>query len=64
MGGAPVMPDMHFQNALGAKTEMKLANYYVSPWFGEARLARVGICLCSVFIVIMFAAAVVGGGIK
>ncbi|MFZ0182288.1 MAG: proton-conducting transporter membrane subunit [Methanoregula sp.] len=63
MGGVPATPDMHFQNALGAKTEMKLANYYVSPWFGEARLARVGICLCSVFIVIMFAAAVVGGGI-
>ena len=42
---------------------MKLANYYISPWFGEVRLARAGVCLCSVFIVIMFAAALVGGGI-
>jgi ech hydrogenase subunit A len=63
MGGVPATPDMHFQNALGARTEMKLANYYISPWFGEVRLARAGVCLCSVFIVIMFAAALVGGGI-
>jgi ech hydrogenase subunit A len=63
MGGVPATHDMHFQNALGAKTEMKLANYYVNPWFGEAKLAMTGVCLCSVFIVIMFAAAVLGGGI-
>jgi hypothetical protein len=63
MGGVPATPDMHFQNALGARTEMKLANYYISPWFGEVRLRRAGVCLCSVFIVIMFTAALVGGGI-
>ena len=62
MGGVETARDMHFQNALGARTEMKLANYYISPWFGEARLATTGICLCSVFIVIMFAFAFVGGG--
>ena len=62
MGGVETAHDMHFQNALGARTEMKLANYYISPWFGEARLATTGICLCSVFIVIMFALAFVGGG--
>jgi len=62
MGGVATTPDMHFQNALGAKTEMKLANYYVGPWFGEPRLARAGVWLCTAFIVIMFAAAVVGGG--
>ena len=39
MGGVPTTPDMHFPSALGVQTEMKLANYYVSPWFGEARLA-------------------------
>ena len=62
MGGVETARDMHFQNALGKQTEMKLANYYISPWFGEARLATTGICLCSVFIVIMFAFAFVGGG--
>ena len=62
LGGVPATHDMHFQNALGAKTEMKLANYYVSPWFGEAKLAMTGVCLCSIFIVLMFAAAVTGGG--
>jgi len=62
MGGVETARDMHFQNALGARTEMKLANYYVSPWFGEAKLATTGVCLCSILIVIMFAAAVTGGG--
>jgi len=62
MGGVETTHDMHFQNALGARTEMKLANYYVGPWFGEARLATTGVCLCSVLIVLMFAAAVTGGG--
>ena len=62
MGGVETSHDMHFQNALGARTEMKLANYYVGSWFGEAKLAMTGICLCSAFIMIMFAAAVLGGG--
>jgi len=63
MGGVVTTPDMHFSSSLGVRTEMKLANYYISPWFGEVRLGRAGVCLCSVFIVIMFAAALVGGGI-
>jgi ech hydrogenase subunit A len=63
MGGVATSHDMHFQNSLGAKTEMKLSNYYVGSWFGEARLRTAGICLCSIFIVAMFAAAVTGGGL-
>ena len=63
MGGVVTTSDMHFASSLGVRTEMKLANYYISPWFGEVRLGRAGVCLCSVFIVIMFAAALVGGGI-
>ncbi len=62
MGGVATTPDMHFASSLGVQTEMKLANYYVGPWFGEPRLARAGVWLCTAFIVIMFAAAVVGGG--
>ncbi|MFZ0005036.1 MAG: proton-conducting transporter membrane subunit [Methanoregula sp.] len=62
MGGVATTHDMHFQNSLGAKTEMKLSNYYVGSWFGEARLRTTGICICSIFIVAMFAAAVTGGG--
>ena len=62
MGGVATTHDMHFQNSLGAKTEMKLSNYYVGSWFGEARLCTTGICICSIFIVAMFAAAVTGGG--
>ena len=63
MGGVATTHDMHFQNSLGKETPMKLSNYYVSSWFGEARLRTTGICLCSIFIVVMFAAAVTGGGI-
>lgn len=61
MGGIVTTRDMHFQSSLGVKTEMRLSNYYVSSWFGEAKLAMAGICLGAVFIVIMFTAAVTGG---
>ncbi|MFA5332432.1 MAG: proton-conducting transporter membrane subunit [Methanoregula sp.] len=61
MGGIPTTPDMHFQTALGAQAEVKLANYYLSPWFGEARLKRTGIYLCSGIIVLMFAATLATG---
>jgi len=63
MGGVVTTTDMHFRSSLGVQTEMKLANYYVDSWFGEVRLAKAGAYLCTVFIVIMFAAAVIGGGL-
>ena len=63
MGGIATTHDRHFQNALGANTEMKLANYYVGSWFGEGRLRMIGVCLCTVIIAIMFVAAAAGGGV-
>jgi ech hydrogenase subunit A len=61
MGGAVTTPDMHFTNALGAPTEVKLGNYYLGGWFGEARLRSTGICVCGVFIVVMFVTALASG---
>ena len=40
MGGVVTTSDMHFASSLGVRTEMKLSNYYISPWFGEVRLGR------------------------
>ncbi|HNX16799.1 MAG TPA: proton-conducting transporter membrane subunit [Methanoregula sp.] len=60
-GGIIMTPDMHFTNALGQKTGMKLGNYYLNAWFGEARLLTVGIYTCGVFIAVMFVTALAWG---
>ena len=38
MGGRTTNPDMSFSGAIGLKREMKLSNYYINSWFGEAKL--------------------------
>ena len=49
MGRVVTMSDTAFCKFTGVRTEMKLANYSISPWFGEVRLGRAGASL-SVFI--------------
>jgi ech hydrogenase subunit A len=61
MGGVVTAPDMHFENALGAKTPLSLGNYYLGGWFGETKLRTAGIYVCVVFIAVMFVTALAGG---
>jgi ech hydrogenase subunit A len=61
MGGVVTAPDMHFENALGAKTPLSLGNYYLGGWFGETKLRTAGIYVCGVFIAVMFVTALAGG---
>lgn len=60
-GGMTISPDMHFTNALGQKAGLKLGNYYLSAWFGEARLLTTGIYTSGVLIAVMFVTALAWG---
>ena len=61
MGGMTTNADMSFYGAIGLKREMKLSNYYISPWFGEVKLQTLGIYICTGLIGIMFVTAAYAG---
>jgi ech hydrogenase subunit A len=61
MGGMTTNADMSFYGAIGLKREMKLSNYYMSPWFGEVKLQTLGIYICTGLIGIMFVTAAYAG---
>ncbi len=47
----------HINGAIGLKRDLKLSNYYITPWFGEVKLQTLGIYLCTGLIGIMFVTA-------
>jgi ech hydrogenase subunit A len=61
MGGMTTNADMSFYGAIGLKREMKLSNYYISPWFGDVKLQTIGIYICTGLIGIMFVTAAYAG---
>jgi len=61
MGGMTTNADMSYYGAIGLKREMKLSNYYISPWFGEVKLQTLGIYICTGLIGIMFVMAAYAG---
>ena len=61
MGGMTTNADMSFYGAIGLKRDMKLSNYYISPWFGEVKLQTLGIYICTGLIGIMFVTAAYAG---
>jgi ech hydrogenase subunit A len=61
MGGMTTNADMSYTGAINVKREMKLSNYYLNSWFGEIKLRRIGIYLCTGLIGIMFIMAVYAG---
>ncbi|NMA89100.1 MAG: NADH-quinone oxidoreductase subunit L [Methanoculleus bourgensis] len=50
MGGRPATPDLHFAGSLGMTREAQTRNYYLTDYFGEARLFRPGAVVCIVLI--------------
>jgi ech hydrogenase subunit A len=50
MGGRPATPDLHFAGSLGMTREATTQNYYLTEYFGEARLFRPGAAVCIVLI--------------
>jgi ech hydrogenase subunit A len=56
MGGRTTTQDLRFSGSLGVQKKAVLSNYYLTRYFGEARLRPVGIWLCSALIGIMFLA--------
>ncbi len=50
MGGRPTTPDLHFAGSLGVTREVQTQNYYLTRYFGEARLFWPGAVVCIVLI--------------
>jgi len=61
MGGRTTTPDMHFSGSLGMQRQMELSNYYLDSWFGEAKLRKIGIGLCTAILAVMFLAVALRG---
>ncbi|HVN73976.1 MAG TPA: proton-conducting transporter membrane subunit [Methanoregula sp.] len=61
MGGRTTTPDMHFSGSLGMQRQMELSNYYLDSWFGEAKLKKIGIGLCTAILAVMFIAVALRG---
>ena len=61
MGGRTTTPDMHFSGSLGMQRQMELSNYYLDSWFGEAKLKKIGIGLCTAILAVMFLAVALRG---
>uniref|UniRef100_UPI0032C005EA NADH-quinone oxidoreductase subunit 5 family protein n=1 Tax=Methanoculleus sp. 7T TaxID=2937282 RepID=UPI0032C005EA len=51
MGGRPATPDLHFAGSLGLTREAQTQNYYLTDYFGEARLFRPGAVVCIALII-------------
>ncbi len=63
MGGMTTNADLSYNGAIGLKRDLKLSNYYITPWFGEVKLQNLGIYLCTGLIGIMFLSAAYMGAI-
>ena len=57
MGGRPATADLHFAGSLGMTREAQTRNYYLTDYFGEARLFRPGAAICIVLILVSWALA-------
>jgi len=52
MGGRPATADRHFAGSLGLTREAQTRNYYLNDYFGEAKLFRPGLAVCTALIII------------
>jgi len=61
MSGRPATADLRFAGSLGMTREAQTRNYYLTDYFGEARLFRPGAVVCTVLILASWILA--GGGL-
>ncbi len=61
MSGMTTNADLSYYGAIGLKRDLKLSNYYITPWFGEVKLQTLGIYFCTGLIGIMFVTAAYAG---
>lgn len=52
MGGRPATPELQFAGSLGITREVQTRNYYLTNYFGEARLFRPGAVICIALIIV------------
>lgn len=62
MGGMTTSPGMVFTGAIGIPRTVSLGNYYLEPYFGEARLMKGGTYLSIALIVVLVATGLALGG--
>jgi ech hydrogenase subunit A len=61
MGGRTTTQDLRFSGSLGVQKKAIMSNYYLIPYFGEAKLRPLGVWICSALIGIMLIATVLRG---
>lgn len=61
MGGMTTTTRMHFTGAIGIDREVTLGNYYLENYFGESKMSKIGVPLCIILLVVMFAGVAVTG---
>ncbi|MDI6867579.1 MAG: proton-conducting transporter membrane subunit [Methanoculleus sp.] len=52
MGGRPATPGRQFVGSLGITREAQTRNYYLNDYFGEAKLFRPGLAVCTALIIV------------
>jgi ech hydrogenase subunit A len=57
MSGRTTTPDMHFAGSLGISREMTTKSYYLTDYFGEARLLPLGTYVCTGLILVSWVLA-------
>ena len=57
MGGRPATPELQFAGSLGMTREAQTQNYYLTGYFGEARLFLPGAVVCTVLILVSWVLA-------
>jgi ech hydrogenase subunit A len=60
MGGRATNADMQFKGTFGVYKPATMHNYYMENLFGEAKLMKVGVVLCTGLIVLMAGAVYMG----
>lgn len=59
LGGTNVADRTKFYGSMGETKDLTLKNYYMDKYFGEARLSKLAVVLCTITIVIMFLVAII-----
>jgi ech hydrogenase subunit A len=57
MGGRTATPDLHFAGSLGLTREAQTRNYYLTEYFGEAKLFLPGAVICTALILVSWVLA-------
>jgi len=61
MAGQNTGDNISYHGSIGKDVQISMSNFYMSGYFGEARLGKIAVILSAVFVVTMFTLIVRGG---